>query len=274
MSARATVLTQQSRWAVKRGLETDLKGYVASPDLNLHRPLSASALADFARGSGNELRDGPGRPAKMRATHSSSALVVNVFDYWAQSPERVLSALGLPPGAASVVFEAQFDTGLDGNPPNLDLCVRRVDGRIIGIESKFTEWMVPKAAGKEFFKARYFPDDGKLWAAHGLQGSQQLAQRIHRREQHFRYLDAPQLLKHALGMANSGHPFELFYLYYEADASEADMHRAEIQAFGTAVAGDFPFHVGTYQEVYERIRTLAAECDAAYLAYLDTRYFS
>lgn len=211
----------------------------------------------------------------MRAAHSSSALVVNVFDYWVDRPDRVLLALGLPAAAAfPVAFEAQFATGLDGKPPNLDICVRREDGGLVGVESKFTEWLARKSASKEYFKPKYFPNDRRLWAESGLAGAQQLAQRIHAREKHFRYLDAPQLLKHVLGLASTGMAFELVYLYYHIDGKEAAFHSAEIQEFAQAVKGDFAFHVCTYQEVYRRLRQQMAECDAAYSAYLDARYFT
>lgn len=274
MSTKARVLAKLSAWARDKGLSLDSKGYLPSWRENLHGPLSQGAHKAFLKGSGNELHDVPGRAAKMRAAHSSSALVVNVFDYWAGSPDRVLSALALPAGGERVTFEAQFETGLKGNPPNLDICVECTDGRLIGVESKFTEWLTPKAAAKEPFKPKYFPDDRRLWADQGLHGAQHLAEGIRSGEKHFRYLDVPQLLKHALGLATTGSPFELYYLYYDVDGGEAALHRAEIHEFDAAVSGDFPFHVGTYQEVYGRIRGQAAEADAAYVAYLDARYFA
>ncbi len=273
MQAKKTVLTNQSLWATKAGLKLDAKGYFASWEENLHRPLSSQALAAFRRGSGNELQDVENRAAKMRAAHSSSALVVNVFDYWSGSAERVLSALGLPAGGKSVSFEAQFPTGLEGGPANLDVCVERADGSLVGVESKFTEWLTPKPASKEYFKPKYFPADKKVWESLGLRGAQRLAEDVHARAKHFRYLDAPQLLKHALGLATSKRAFELYYLYYDCAGRESDVHQTEIQDFRSCVGEDFPFHVGTYQEAYARIREQAAESDAAYLAYLDARYF-
>ena len=261
-------------WAKKSGLSLDSNGYLPTWQENLYRPLSDAAHKAFLNGSGNELQDGAGRAAKMRAAHSSSALVVNVFDYWAASPDRVLSALGLTGEGERVIFEAQFQTGLDGNPPNLDICVTCKGGRLVGVESKFTEWLATKSAAKEHFKPKYFPVDRQLWAERGLRGCQHLAECIRAREKHFRYLDAPQLLKHALGLATAGAPFVLYYLYYDVDGREAAHHRAEIREFEAAISGDFPFRVGAYQEVIERIRARAVAADAAYLAYLDARYFT
>lgn len=274
MSSRKSVLSKQSEWAAKAGLSLTPSGYLPSWQENLHRPLSMEALRSFRSGSGNELQDSEGRAAKMRAAHSSSALVVNVFDYWSERPGRVLSAFGLDGDAEAISFEAQLPTGLAGNPPNLDMCIRRTGGRLVGVESKFTEWLSPKSASKEHFKPKYFPVDGELWAGLGLRASQRLAEDVHARAKRFRFLDAPQLLKHVLGLAKTGSDFELCYLYFDIAGPEAATHRAEIREFSQAVDGDFVFHVSTYQEVFSRIRASAAEADAAYVAYLNSRYFA
>jgi hypothetical protein len=229
---------QQSAWAATAGLALDAKGYLTSWQENLYQPMSASALASFRSGSGNELLDSRDRAAKMRASHSSSALVVNVFDYLTGNADRVLDALGLTPGGESVSFAAQFPTGLDGNPPNLDMCVSRTDGRLVGVESKVTEWLAPKPASKEYFKPKYFPQQCRLWERRGLRAAQLLAEDIHARVKHFRYLDAPQLLKHMLGLASTERQFDLYYLYFAVVGPEAAVHRAEIQEFKESVAGD------------------------------------
>jgi hypothetical protein len=74
----------------------------------------------------------------MRALHSSSALTVNVFDTWVdRNASPLLSALNVEPGEVDVRFEEQYPTGLPGNPPNLDVVLRRPGGHLIAIESKF-----------------------------------------------------------------------------------------------------------------------------------------
>jgi hypothetical protein len=275
MSSRTNIQAKQKSWAQSRGLLPDEQGYLSSFAENLFEPLSPEGTASFTNGSGNELVSRDGVPAKMRALHSSSALAINVFHYWCQSPDSVLNALNLGAGGLKVKFETQFPTGLTGNPPNLDVCVWRADGSIVGIESKFTEWLTAKPAGKEHFKPKYFPVDRALWASHGLPGCQRTAQALVRQELTFRYLDAPQLLKHALGLANSKLPFELCYLYYEARVPEAEVHRRELEEFRTCIRGDFDFHVLTYQDVFERLRAAATiPADSEYVAYLAARYFS
>jgi hypothetical protein len=203
MSSRTNIQAKQKAWAQARGLLADERGYLPTYTENLFEPLSREGTTCFSNGSGNELLARDGTPAKMCALHSSSALAINVFHHWSQSPDSVLNALDLRTGGREVKFEAQFPTGLPGNPPNLDLCVWRTDASLVGIESKFTEWLTAKAASKELFKPKYFPPDRALWTSYDLPACQRVAQALVRQELAFRYLDAPQLLKHALGLACS-----------------------------------------------------------------------
>jgi hypothetical protein len=273
MAAKHQIITQQTGWAKGRGLEPDSRSYLASYQANLFQPLSASARSAFNSGSGNELRGTVERPAKMSALHSSSALAVNVFDYWSDRPDVVLAALNLPTGAVSLVFEKQFPTGLNGNPPNLDLAMKWADGTWLGIESKFTEWLTPKPASKEHFKPKYFPQEEALWAGRGLARCQELAALVHTLGVIYRHLDAAQLLKHALGLACSGSKFELLYLYFDLPGLESSVHRAELEDFSNRIAGDFPFHVRRYQDVVDTLASKATAADTEYLEYLAGRYF-
>lgn len=68
-----------------------------------------------------------------------------------------------------------------------------------------------------------------------------------------RYLDAPQLLKHMLGLAHAGIR-HLIYLWYDIGLADAVEHRREVEAFAAAVAGDsVSFSAATYQEVFAAI---------------------
>lgn len=262
----------QMEWARCHQLVATDAGYLPKVSDNLYRPLSKTAKAGFYAGSGNELKDSAGRPAKMRALHSSSALAVNFFDPLAGTPERVLSALGSTPSDASLAFEGQFPTGLGGNPPNLDLCLRLASGQVVGVESKFTEWLTPKPIGTELFKPKYFDEGRRAWGSRRLHRSQLLAEALHRKEHGYRYLHAAQLLKHALGLACSASPFELVYVYYDVEGPESAEHRDEVADFASRIADDFQFRSTTYQDVFRRMRGNAAEHDRAHLDYLSARY--
>ncbi len=92
MSALTEILRRQHAWATARGIELDPPGYAARLADNLFRPLSYRVQGEFGGAAGQELVDGKdGKPAKMRALESSSALVVNVFD---QLRETALMTVG------------------------------------------------------------------------------------------------------------------------------------------------------------------------------------
>jgi hypothetical protein len=57
--------------------------------------------------------------------------------------------------------------------------------------------------------------------------------------------------------------FELIYLYFNAEGPESQRHASEIELFAAHIAGEFAFHVRTYQQVFARVRALARPEDAA-----------
>ena len=274
MRSKTQILLHQRRWAESIGLDVDQAGYLPSVSDNLRTALSESARNGFQRGSGSELRDSSKRRAKMRALHSSSALVANFFDYWTGKDSAILvRLLDLEKPIEMIAFEAQFPTGLGGNPPNLDVALNLIDGHVVGIESKFTEWLSPKTQGKKPFKEKYFPAKTKLWETKGLSNCQKLAESIQEGTSSFRYLDVAQLLKHALGLATQhGDRFSLMYMFYDAPGKEASSHREEIRRFDEAVGIELRLQVKTYQIVFDEL-SAEPEVDSAFVSYLRSRYF-
>jgi hypothetical protein len=123
------------------GRTPDGQGYLDTVDSNLWRPMCERSRTAFQNGSGGELE------RKMRALHSSSALAVNFFEYWVDTDRLPLQqVLDLGSDIRGIAFEAQHHTGLKGNPPNLDVAISLASGHIMAIESKFCEWLTPKAA--------------------------------------------------------------------------------------------------------------------------------
>jgi hypothetical protein len=274
MTSKREVLRQQRRWAKSHGLAPDSRGYLATVEANLFKPMSASARADFERGDGAELAETARRPAKMRALHSSAALVVNVFDHFVRvNPAPLLNALGIAsePGAR-ISFEARLPTGLPGNPPNLDVALKLASGSVVGIESKFTEWLTPKAKNKAAFKSKYF-EGAQLWRDTGLPKCQTLAAGLQSRNERFRFLDAPQLLKHVLGLARQ-YPgkFALYYLYFDVPGRAAEVHREEAKRFDECVGREIAFKALTYQDLFRALR-VRRDVDGGYIGYLRERYF-
>lgn len=269
-------MNQQRAWALTSGRAPDARGYLSGWEANLRAPMSPSTLSAFRLASGSELRDRRSGPAKMRALHSSAALAVNVFDYWVgRDRSSLVRALELGEEIECFRFEAQLPTGLGGTPPNLDLLIKLRSGRYVGIESKFSEWLMPKSAKRKCFKPKYFPQSTALWQEKGLPACQTLARDIHRGTECFRHLDAPQLLKHALGLASQwpAH-FALHYLYFDWPCAETRRHRQEIDRFALRVGMELKFRAWTYQELFARLCQSVTSLDTEYVTYMRSRYFA
>jgi hypothetical protein len=124
--------------------EVDGKGYVFRPEHNLIPGITMGQFKDdLCKGSGDELRK------KFCAIHSSSALAVSTFARWKRNP-HTLNLCGVH-GFDRICFEKKCNTGLGGTPPNLDLLLEG-ENHIIGVESKFMEYLTPK---KPAFSASY-----------------------------------------------------------------------------------------------------------------------
>ena len=272
MSPNRQIRKIQKDWAEPRGLSFDSRGYLGEVDANLRMPLSERATRGFTEGAGSELAD------HMKALHSSSALVVNLFDFWTYRDKGpLLSAMRVDDrSSAPLDFEAQFPTGLGGKPPHLDIVITLDSGPVVAVESKFTEHLDLSTGGKSKFTASYFALPGGRWTRAGLPACQELAEELHDGRHRFEYLDPWQLLKHTLGLAtNRGDRFSLRYLYYDFPGDKSDEHEQETRWFADRVGDEIRFKALRYQEVFGRL--VAAAPDEPeyqnYLGYLETRYF-
>ncbi len=273
-TAKIALLRLQRRWADAHGVSYDAHGCVRDLDDNLHAPLDGAALAEFQRGS--ELTPGTARPARLYSLCSSAALVVNVFGYWrGRDHTPLLRALGIEgPGGARLAFEEPLPTGLTGDPPTVDVALFRPDGRCVAVESKFAEWLAPRPRGKRPFKDKYFPQGEGVWATAGLPRCQALAEELQDGRGRTKLLNAPQLLKHALGLARNGlRTSALVYLYYERPSREAAIHRAELDRVAGRLAPEIDLRISTYQALFDVLRD-APGLDRGYVDYLARRYFA
>lgn len=273
VTGKTAQLRAQRRWADARGLRYDAYGCVRRLADNLRAPLDGAALVELERGS--ELTPGATRPARAHSLCSSAALVVNVFAYWrGRDQTPLLRALGLEgAGGERLAFEEPLPTGLAGDPPTIDVVLFRPDGRCVAVESKYAEWLVPRRAGKRVFKDKYFPPGAGVWEAAGLPRCQALACDLQAGRERLKYLNAPQLLKHALGLANAGlRTSAIVYLYFDHDGKETARHRAEIERVVERVAPELELHAATYQTLFGVLRALPG-LERSYIDYLAQRYF-
>jgi len=275
MSSLTDLIAHQKNWAAANGLASDEKGYLSVIEQNLFQAMNNRTRQSFIDGSGDELEDSSSRPAKMKALYSSSALVVNVFDYWVSHDKTALSiAMNFDDDIVRIRFEEKFPTGLKGTPPNLDVVLELSGGQFVGIESKFSEWLTPKSASEKPFAPSYFRGNTLMWQKNGLSKTQILAEDVAAGKESFRYLDVAQLLKHSLGLSNRlGRNFSLHYMYYDWPGAESIDHAREINKFSSFVGSELNFRAISYQEFF-RCLSIADNVHRAYRDYLRDRYFS
>jgi restriction endonuclease-like protein len=267
-SSIPSVIEQQTRWARSKGFEPKNAFMISLAD-NLRQQLSDGALRDFEKGSAGALRQRGIRPAKMNALRSSAALSVNVFDYWrSHDPAPLRQALELRDKITRISFEEHVSTGLKGNPPNLDVLLTLEGNSYVAIASKFTEWLTPR---DRTLDPKYFPDGQDLWTLQNLPNCQSLATG-YRELGPFKHLDAPQLLKHALGLSRKGGEHELYYIYFDWDCPEGKLHAQELASFESMVGKEIGFRAFTYQHLFERLESTIRPADTGYLDYLRLRY--
>jgi hypothetical protein len=272
-TAYESICSRQKSWACRRGIGFDKDGYTLSLDHNLFLPLLPEVRREFEAGKGDEL-GGVGMRGKMQALHSSSALVLNVFQYWVERDiSEIASACGAPHGMTHMHFERTYPTTLGGIPPHLDIEFSADSLKPLVIESKFTEPYHRHA--KRAIKDRYLSVPG-LWT--GLTECEKLVRRIREEEggkTSFGYLDAPQLLKHILGLTKAfgASGFTILYLWYEAPSPEATSHRTELNEFANFIEREVDFRHLTHQELFQATRG-CGNVSEDYIRYLTERYFS
>lgn len=284
MNSYDYIKTRQIQWAKNQGIELvgskvekGTPAYTRTLDHNLFEPLTAEHERSFRAGDGGELG---GYPAKMQAVHSSSALAVNVFQYWdsRHMVEVIAHACGLcnrtTDVSESISFEVKF--AIDERfpfSPNIDVVINNAEGfsyQVYAIESKFSE----AYGGYEHsgLKEKYLALD--IWG--DTPHLHELAKSISPNDSSFKYLHAAQLVKHILGLhrAYGKTHFRLLYLWYDALGSDGAVHRDEIARFmETVKADDIAMHEISYQELITRLAEGYRDSHGPYIKYLTNRYF-
>jgi hypothetical protein len=257
----------QRDWATRTGGLVDDSGYFADPKDNLPW-LTLRTRADFDAADGSEFGRN-GKRGKIAASHSSSALAVNIFDYWrARDAGSLANALQVGEGIADISFEQKFATGVGPRSPNLDVVIRRSDDTVLAIESKFCESFgsKPRTIRDAYFKT-------PMWEAAGLFGAQQAANAVQAGAV-FGCVDAPQLLKHMLGLASQDKQWHLLLLWFAPTRSAADVMLQDAEAFRDALGVDAArLSVRTYQDLWPEIARYSTPADSAYIDYNQARYF-
>jgi len=200
--------------------------------------------AELEAGDGRELE------GKFRAAHSSSALAVNGFARFKMDKTQL--RLGAWSGFDDFQFEAKCPTGIRGRKaPNLDLLATSAS-RIVGVESKCTEYLRGKDA---VFSQAY---DDQITDSRRQSAWFRAMQDLIAKPRSYEHLDAAQLVKHAFGLSHCfpDKPVVLLYLYWEpvnaGDFPEFVRHRDEVDRFSRTVAAASPaFASITYRDLWQ-----------------------
>jgi hypothetical protein len=273
------ITERQHSWALRHGVKLDEADWAVSLNDNLFLPLIPEAVREFQEGRGREV-DGP-----MRAPHSSSALVVNVFHYWRlyKNLGPILSAIA-PNLTNYEIQDIRFENKcpinwpVPGIPPHLDVVIRYQDQsepgivKAIAVESKFNELY---GQGQGDFAASYLASENSgIWS--GLEPFRDLAEQINAQKNLFQYLKVSQLIKHCLGLnSRFGGPknFELVYLWYPVFGPEAVRHEEEIARFQEVAKSCIKFRAMTYQDLIYSLAKNQGDEHGGYIDYLMERYF-
>ena len=286
MNGYEYVLTRQTAWARNRGVKLiGSKGargrpaYTMSLDENLFQPLLPAVREAFEAGDGNELGTS-GAPGKMQAVHSSSALAVNVFQYWAAVSDVpvIAAACRLCRRGSQVSCNMRFEEKYPiddsfGYHPNVDVVLHNTPTAKIqrfAIECKFSEaYGAYKHTG---LKDKYLELSG---AWDDLPKLRRLAESISPTDDRHKHLHPAQLIKHILGLRrHCGHAgFRLLYLWYDVLGEDGARHRDEVEEFTeTAKLDGILFHSLTYQELIASMADQLRPIHEAYIRYLTKRY--
>ncbi len=283
MNAYEYILSKQIEWARNIGFELiGSKGnrgrlaYTRNLEGNLFEPLSPNTKRSFHEGDGSELA---GNPAKMQAVHSSSALGVNIFQYWDSINEvnKVAHACGLCRRTTKISKGISFEVKYPIDErfqfsPNIDIVLDNAPGskyKVYAIESKFTE--AYSGQGHSGLKEKYLDLD--IWEE--IPHTHEMGISISPNDSHFRYLHAAQLIKHILGLkrAFGKTGFRLLYLWFDALGSEGAKHREEIDEFlGMVKADGIAIHGMSYQKLIIRLANEYRAFHKEYVEYITGRY--
>lgn len=286
MNGYEYILSKQTAWANNSNISLiGSKGrrgrpaYTRKLEQNLFQQLLPDVRDSFAAGDGGELGSTE-FPGKMQAVHSSSALGVNVFQYWKSiSAVPVIAAqCGLCRVGSQVSEDIQFEEKYPINDtfgfhPNIDVVIHNKSAakfKRFAIECKFSEaYGAHKHGG---LKSKYLSLDD-LWA--DIPNLLCFARGISPDDHEFIHLHPAQLVKHVLGLkrqfGKAG--FRLLYLWYDVLGGQGKRHRDEVLRF-TEIArkDDIKFHSLTYQELIVNLARKFREEHPEYIRYLTERY--
>lgn len=287
MRAYEYIFSKQTQWALNHGIQlVGSKGrrgrpaYTSDLNQNLFEPLAPPVCESFLQGDGNEIIGNVDSPAKMQAVHSSSALSVNIFQYWQKIDQVpvIAAACGFCRKGNNIskriVFEDKYP--IDNKfqySPNIDVVFHNSNSskyKRFAIECKFSESY--GSQGHSGLKSEYMSLD-EIWK--DIPTISDLAKSICPNDNRFTYLHSAQLIKHILGLKREfgKNGFRLLYLWYDVLGEEGAVHRREVETFSKVTKADgIKFHALSYQELIVKLSNEYRPDHNKYIEYITNRY--
>jgi hypothetical protein len=284
MKAYEYILSKQTQWALNKNIKlVGSKGvrgrlaYTKRLEDNLFEPLHPSVRKCFKDGDGGELI---GYPSKMQAVHSSSALGVNIFQYWLNVNQipKIAAACGLcnknNKSSNSIMFETKYEISKKfAIGPNIDVAIENSPEskfKVFAVECKFSEaYSSRRHSG---LKQKYL-DLKNIWK--DVPNLHLFSKKISPVDKRFNHLHPAQLVKHILGLKEKygKDKFRLLYLWYDCLGEEGSKHREEITEFTrVAKADSVRFHSLSYQELIIKLSKEHRDSHSEYIEYISNRY--
>ncbi|MFX0201768.1 MAG: hypothetical protein ACFFCW_37135 [Candidatus Hodarchaeota archaeon] len=287
MKAYEYILAKQIQWALNRGIRLiGSKAYRGRPaytftlEQNLFEPLEPDVRKCFKKGDGSEINGSQHSPAKMQAVHSSSALSVNIFQYWQKIDQVPLIATicGFCQKGNNTSKKIEFEEkySIDDKfrfAPNIDVVIHN------SISSKFKRFAIECKFSESYSSQRHLGIKPKyinlydIW--NDIPAIYHLAKSICPDDKKFLYLHPAQLIKHILGLKKGfgKEGFRLLYLWYDVLGEEGAVHRKEIEAFSEVTRSDgIKFHSLSYQKLIVKLSNEYRLDHGKYIKYLSDRY--
>ena len=292
MTAKDYIELKQKQWAIREkdiALTNENRYTNVYNDNLFEKTLDGKIKEQFETADGNELN------GKMAALYSSSAIGVNVFQYFykllkqgnKEEANKILYALGVSRDKdieiKSISFEQKLHIG-NISTPNIDIIITTTNNKVFAIESKFREpyYYTPS----NYIQKKYY-DNKDIW--NKLTKTKEYIDKLDEgfieidkdkteREKSieekeidvkkifssFKRLNAAQLIKHLLGLFNDNKSIKeyknnirLIYLYYDVPGNMGEEHRKEIKEFSDFIKKDnIKFTAISYQELIFNLNNL------------------
>jgi hypothetical protein len=286
MNGYEYILAKQTAWAANSGITLQgSKGkrgrpaYTYELNQNLFQSLLPEVQKSFSDGDGSELGSTE-FPGKMQAVHSSSALGVNVFQYWKSI--NAIPVIAAQCGfcrtdsnvSNDICFEEKYPIDDKyGYSPNIDVVIHNTTSTKIkrfAVECKFSEAYGAHRHGG--LNPAYLGLED-VWT--DIPNLRDLAKIISPEDNKFVHLHPARLVKHILGLkrqfGKTG--FRLLYLWYDVFGNQGKQHQDEVLKFTEMTKSDgIKFHSLTYQELIVKLANKQRKDHPEYIRYLTGRY--